>query len=94
MTERRSAAGSDEAGVDRADPATAAQVGHAFTSYTQFLDADALDGARIGVWREFSFEIDGVAVDADVSAIRQSSSRGKQKASVPGRNSNWKLPLR
>ena len=56
-------------GVDPADPATAEQVGHAFTDYTQFLDADALDGARIGVWREFSFEIDGVAVDADVSAI-------------------------
>ena len=56
-------------GVDPADPATAAQVGHAFTNYTQFLDADALDGARIGVWREFSFEIGGVAVDADVSAI-------------------------
>ena len=56
-------------GVDPADPATAAQVGHAFTDYTQFLDADALDGARIGVWREFSFEIGGVAVDADVSAI-------------------------
>ena len=27
------------------------------------------EGARIGVWRENSFEIDGVAVDADVSAI-------------------------
>ena len=56
-------------GVDPADPATAEQVGHAFTDYTQFLDADALDGARIGVWREFSFEIEGVPVDADVSAI-------------------------
>ena len=56
-------------GVDPADPATAAQRGHAFTDYTQFLDAHALKGARIGVWREFSFEIDGVAVDADVSAI-------------------------
>jgi amidase len=56
-------------GVDPADPATAEQVGHAFTDYAQFLDADALDGARIGVWREFSFEIDGVAVDPDVSAI-------------------------
>ena len=57
------------AGVDPADPATAEQVGHAFTNYTRFLDADALDGARIGVWREFSFESGGVAVDADVSAI-------------------------
>ena len=56
-------------GVDPADPATAEQVGHAFSDYTQFLDADALDGARIGVWRENSFEINGVAVDADVSAI-------------------------
>ena len=56
-------------GVDLADPATAAQVGHAFTDYTQFLDPNALKGARIGVWREFSFEIGGVAVDADVAAI-------------------------
>ncbi len=56
-------------GVDPADPATAEQVGHAFRDYTKFLDADALDGARIGVWREFSFESGGVAVDADVSAI-------------------------
>ena len=56
-------------GIDPADPATAAQVGHAFTDYTQFLDADALDGARIGVWREGSFEIDGDPVDPDVSAV-------------------------
>src|SRR5574341_63710 len=38
-------------GVDPDDPATADQVGNAFTDYTQFLDDDALDGARIGVWR-------------------------------------------
>jgi amidase len=56
-------------GVDPADPATAKQSGNAFTDYTQFLKANALRGARIGVWRENSFEIDGVAVDADVSAI-------------------------
>ena len=56
-------------GVDANDPATADQVGHAFTDYTQFLDADALDGARIGVWREFSFEVNGEPVDPDVSAI-------------------------
>ena len=40
-------------GIDPADAATAAQAGHAFTDYTQFLDADALDGARIGVWRSY-----------------------------------------
>jgi amidase len=38
-------------GVDTHDAATAAQSGHAFGDYTQFLDDEALDGARIGVWR-------------------------------------------
>ena len=37
-------------GVDPLDLATAAQAGHAFTDYTQFLDDEALEGARIGVW--------------------------------------------
>jgi amidase len=52
-------------GVDSDDPATAAQVGHAFTDYTQFLDADALDGARIGVWREGTYD---PAVSPEVDA--------------------------
>jgi len=39
-------------GVDSNDPATAAQVGHAFTNYTPFLNSNALNGARIGVWRD------------------------------------------
>ncbi|MEA2575606.1 MAG: amidase [Chloroflexia bacterium] len=38
-------------GVDPKDAATAAQVGHASTDYTQFLNDKALEGARIGVWR-------------------------------------------
>ena len=38
-------------GVDPDDAATADQAGNAFTDYTQFLDDEALDGARIGVWR-------------------------------------------
>jgi len=58
-------------GVDPNDSATAEQVGNAFTDYTQFLDADALKGARIGVWREFSFEIGGVPVNENVSAIME-----------------------
>ncbi len=45
-------------GVDPADPATGAQAGKAHADYTQFLDASALDGARIGVWREGTFGID------------------------------------
>jgi amidase len=40
-------------GVDPHDAATAAQAGHVFTDYTQFLDSDALDGARIGVWHSY-----------------------------------------
>ncbi|MDQ3688605.1 MAG: amidase [Chloroflexota bacterium] len=56
-------------GVDPADPATAGQV--AFSDYTQFLDADALDGARIGVWREGAYEFDQIPVDEDVSAIME-----------------------
>ncbi len=43
-------------GIDRADPATAAQAGHAFTDYTQFLDAHALQGKRIGVWRAGTYD--------------------------------------
>jgi amidase len=42
-------------GVDPRDPATQASAGHSFTDYTQFLDANALRGARIGVARETFF---------------------------------------
>jgi amidase len=38
-------------GVDPKDPATAGQEGNAFRNYTRFLDDEALEGARIGVWR-------------------------------------------
>lgn len=53
-------------GIDPTDPATAAQAGRAFTDYTQFLDADALDGARIGVWREGTYD---ATVSPEVDAI-------------------------
>jgi amidase len=39
-------------GVDVNDPATQAQAGHASTDYTQYLNPNALHGARIGVWRD------------------------------------------
>jgi amidase len=57
-------------GIDPADPATAAQTGHAFTNYTQFLDADALEGARIGVWREGTYDPD---ISPEVHAIMNST---------------------
>src|SRR3954447_10210451 len=56
-------------GIDPHDAATAAQAGHAFTDYTRFLDPHALEGARIGVWRESAFEVGGVPVDPAVNAI-------------------------
>ncbi len=43
-------------GIDPDDPATAFQAGHAFTDYRQFLDAEALAGARIGVWRSGTYD--------------------------------------
>jgi amidase len=44
-------------GIDPDDAATAGQAvpGNAFTDYTQFLDDEALEGARIGVWRAGTF---------------------------------------
>jgi amidase len=44
------------AGVDTNDPATSGQVGNVPGNYTQFLRTDALEGARIGVWREGTYD--------------------------------------
>jgi amidase len=55
-------------GIDANDSATAAQAGHAYTNYTQFLDKHALEGARIGVWRGAG---SGFGVDARVDAIME-----------------------
>jgi amidase len=43
-------------GVDTHDTATGAQVGHAFSNYTGFLNGNALNGARIGVWRVGTYD--------------------------------------
>jgi amidase len=56
-------------GVDPNDAATAAQAGHAFTNYTQFLDRHALQGARIGIWRNGTHDPTNTAVDAMVNQI-------------------------
>ena len=59
-------------GVDPSDPATAKSKGHFETDYTQFLDAEALDGARIGVARDFmgnDEEVDWV-IEASLQAMR------------------------
>jgi amidase len=43
-------------GIDPDDLATADQAGNAFTDYTPFLDDESLEGARIGVWRDGTFD--------------------------------------
>jgi amidase len=42
-------------GIDANDAATAEQRGHALTDYTGSLDDEALEGARIGVWRDGTY---------------------------------------
>jgi amidase len=75
-------------GVDAADPATAAQTGHAFTDYTQFLDKNALKGARIGVWREGTYdptispEIDAI-VNATVANLEAAGATIVDPARIP-----------
>ena len=59
-------------GVDPSDAATEKSVGRLVSDYTQYLDADALDGARIGVARDFMDsdpEVDWV-VEASLQAMR------------------------
>ena len=60
-------------GIDTRDPATAASKGHSYTNYRQFLDAGALKGTRLGIWRDgifgFSPETDAVGEEA-ISALR------------------------
>ncbi len=64
------------AGVDPADPATAASRGKAPADYARFLDADGLRGARIGVARAKLF---GASLEADrlaEAAIEEMRRRG------------------
>lgn len=59
-------------GVDPADPATSKSAGRFATDYTQYLKADALKGARIGLARDFMGqdpEVDWV-VEASISAMK------------------------
>jgi amidase len=75
-------------GVDRNDPATAAQADHAFADYTQFLDSHALEGARIGIWREGTFDPDRSPevipiLDAAVAALQAQGATIVDPARIP-----------
>jgi amidase len=59
-------------GVDPNDAATADQAGHAFTDYTRFLNGNALNDARIGVWRAGTYnpELVGPVVEPILDDVK------------------------
>jgi amidase len=59
-------------GVDDDDAATGDQTGHALTDYTPFLDDHALQGARIGLWREGTYDplLVGPVVDPILANVK------------------------
>ena len=78
-------------GVDPRDPVTAKQVGHAHTDYTQFLDPNALQGARIGIQNtrgeEGLFTIPGLEqIRADLEAAGATVVQLDDKLQVTGGN--------
>lgn len=73
-------------GVDPRDPATQASAGNSYTDYTQFLDANALRGARIGIAREtffgYSEKADPLA-EAAIAALRAAGAEVIDPADLP-----------
>lgn len=80
-------------GVDPRDPATEASDGHAHTDYVQFLDADGLRGARIGVDRStfgndprvdaLMEEALGVMREAGATVVDPAAIETRREMSVP-----------
>jgi len=62
------------AGIDKADPSTQKSKGKVEADYTQFLDKNALDGARIGVARVF------MKADAEVDWVVESALQSMRDA--------------
>jgi amidase len=62
------------AGVDPADESTRKSEGQAHTDYTTFLDANSLQGARIGIARDF------MGADAEVDWVVESALESMKKA--------------
>ncbi|ACZ40693.1 Amidase [Sphaerobacter thermophilus DSM 20745] len=73
-------------GVDPEDPATAPSEGRAYTDYTQFLDPNGLQGARIGVARQsvtgYSEETDRLFEQA-IQAMRDAGATIIDPADIP-----------
>jgi amidase len=74
------------AGPDDADPATGAAAAEA-ADYTAFLDAGALAGARLGIWRDGLKEVGPAAVavlDAAVARLRAAGAEVVDPVQLPG----------
>ncbi len=56
------------AGIDPADPLTAAAQGHIEPDYTRFLDPHGLHGARIGIFRRY---LDDPKTDPEIKALTE-----------------------
>ena len=82
-------------GVDERDDATSASVGNAHADYTQFLDPEGLDGARVGVVRSFpGFDPRVWALlDEATEAMRNAGAVVVDPANLPDASWNDELPL-
>ncbi len=73
-------------GVDPRDPATAASAGKFYADYRQFLDANGLHGARIGIARQkyfgYSSKTDAIA-DAAIERMRELGAEIIDPADIP-----------
>jgi Asp-tRNA(Asn)/Glu-tRNA(Gln) amidotransferase A subunit family amidase len=78
------------AGVDPADPRTAEAMGHIPPTYTAFLDADGLRGARIGVFHQALRLDDGAdprvaaLFEAAIADLRAAGAAIVEEFTVPG----------
>ena len=77
-------------GIDRRDKATRKSQDKAHKDYTKFLDADGLQGARIGVWREGGFgnsEETDLIMEEALAALSDSGARLVDPANIPNAGS-------
>jgi amidase len=73
-------------GTDQRDPATEASVGHFHADYTQFLDANSLGSARIGVARVVCFgysEHADAVVEVAIAVMRERGATIVDPADIP-----------
>ncbi len=83
------------AGQDPADPATARSAGQP-ADYTAFLDAGALAGARLGIWRDGSTPAGpatAAVLDAAVERLRASGAEITDPVRLPGADQIWEHEL-